>query len=444
MSKTMTGNQAFSKKDSFLKSAGQTVLGWLTGPVVLSVVLAFVIGGIFIAITGVNPFAGYASMLTGSFGSGIGIANTLVRAIPLVGMALAISIGFRAGIINLGGEGQMILGGLAAGVVALYMPGPGPVVVLCALLAGVIVGAVLALLPALFYMWPGVPILLTSLLLNYPARFFASWVTRFPLKDPDSSMVASKPFPDGRVIPLLASPSSPTGQFLVDTFGKDSFLTVVGRTVNWSLLIITVVVILISYMNRRTVFGFESGISGLNFRFASYGGVRTTRMTVQTMLLSGGLAGLVGAMLTVGAPSNRVIEGTLFTTNYAWIGLLVALLALYKPSGVVIAGVFFAGIIAGAGALGRDMGMSPQIASVIQGIAIVLIAFRVEWPKGMFKGRRNMILQSPGSRTEPPDDLPEMLDSENLTVAAVEQANAASTTDHSGDLLASERNEREA
>ena len=368
---------------------------WLSGPIVLSIVIAFLIGGIFMAITGVNPVQGYASMFTGSFGSGIGIANTIVRAVPLVGMALAISVAFRAGIINLGGEGQMILGGLAAGLVALFMPGPSILVIMVSLLVGAAVGAAWATLSSLMYLWPGVPILLTSLLLNYPARFFTSWVIRFPLKDPESSMVASPPISDGRTIPLLASADSSVGGFLLDSLGKDAALTVIGRTVNWSLLIMIIVVLAISFMNQRTIFGFESGINGKNHRFASYSGVRTTRMTVQTMALSGGLAGLVGALLTIGAPSSRIVEGNLFATNYAWVGLLVALLALYRPAGVVLAGIFFAGIIAGAGALGRDLGMSPQIAAVIQGIAIVLIAFRVEWPKKWFGRQKDPVALAP-------------------------------------------------
>lgn len=378
-----------SERLSGVDNVGRRVLEAVTGPVVLSVIIAFAVGGVFMAMTGVNPLDGYASMFSGSFGSGIGWANTIVRAIPLVGMALAISVAFRAGVINLGGEGQMILGGLAAGIVAIYVPGPAPVVVLLSLAAGVIVGGLWAGFSSLMYVWPGVPILLTSLLLNYPARFFASWLTRFPLKDPESSMVASQAFGDGRQIPLLAAPSSPLGGALLESFGKDGFLTVIGRTVNWSLIIMVVVVLLVSYLNRKTVFGFESGINGLNFRFAAYAGVQTTRMTVKTMVLSGGIAGLVGAMLTVGAPSTRIVEGTLFATNYPWIGLLVALLALYRPAGVVLAGIFFAGIIAGSGALSRDLGMSPQIAAVIQGIAIVLIAFRVEWPKKWF-GRNHV------------------------------------------------------
>lgn len=357
------------------------VLGWASGPVPVSVVLAFVIGALFITLAGSNPVDGYAAMLTGSLTTGLGVADTLNRAVYLIGMALAVAVAFRAGVLNLGAEGQMILGGLAGGVIALSMPGPGWLVCLVACAVGAATGAAWGALAAGLNRWPGVPILLTTLLLNYPARFFASWVIRFQLKDPESSQVATHAIDSSRQIPLLAAQSSSQGQWLVENFGKDHVLTQVGRTANWSLLVVIVMVVAVAFMNRRTVYGFESGVNGHNPTFAQYSGVRTGWMTTRTMLLSGGIAGLVGVMFTIGAPSIRIVDGVMFNTNYAWTGLLVALLAFYRPSGVVLAGVFFAAIAAGSNAMGRDLSMSPQIASVIQGIVIILIAFRVSLPQ---------------------------------------------------------------
>lgn len=358
----------------------QRALNWLTGPVPTSVVIAFVIGAVFIMIAGSDPISGYQSMFRGSFGSGLGIANTIQRAIPLVGMALAIAVAFRAGVINLGAEGQMILGGLVGVLVVLYVPGPPLLVMALACVAGTAAGALWALIPALFQSWPGVPVLIASLLLNYPARYFSSWMVRFPLKDPESSMVATDSFPAGTQIPLFASPSSGLGQTLLNNLGKDNVLTIVGRTVNWSFAVVALLVVAVMFMNARTRFGFESGMHGFNANFARYSGVHSGRLTAQTMLLSGGIAGLMGVMFAIGAPNNRLMDGQILETNYAWTGLLVALLALYRPSGVLIGGIFFAGIIAGSGAMGRDLSMSPQIAAVIQGIVIILIAFRVQIP----------------------------------------------------------------
>src|SRR5690625_6676547 len=123
------------------------------GPVPTSVVIAFVIGALFIMISGADPISGYQSMFRGSFGSGLGFANTIQRAIPLVGMALAIAVAFRAGIINLGAEGQLSLGGLVGGLVVLLVPGPPFLIMLLACVAGAAAGALWGLIPALLQSW---------------------------------------------------------------------------------------------------------------------------------------------------------------------------------------------------------------------------------------------------------------------------------------------------
>ncbi|GAB3118483.1 ABC transporter permease [Glaciibacter psychrotolerans] len=363
------------------ESFAQRSLDWLRGPIPTSIILAFAIGGVFILMAGADPIAGFQSMFDGSLGTGIGFANTMQRAIPLIGMAIAIAVAFRAGVINLGAEGQMVLGGLFGGIVALNMPGPPVLVILVACLVGVVVGAFWGVLAAAMQMWPGVPLLITTLLLNYPARYFASWLVRFPLKDPETSQVASHPFDPAVQIPLFAPPKSDLGQLLLHTLGKDNVITVLARTVNLSLIVVAVIVVIVIFMNTRTKFGFESGANGLNPDFARYSGVRTGWMTTRTMMLSGGISGLIGVMLVIGAPSTRIVDGALIGTNYAWTGLLVALLASFSPIGVVVAGLFFAAIIAGGTAVGRDLALSPQISGVIQGIVIVLIAFRVALPR---------------------------------------------------------------
>jgi simple sugar transport system permease protein len=120
------------------------------------------------------------------------------------------------------------------------------------------------------------------------------------------------------------------------------------------------------------------------------------------MALSGGIAGLFGLMLTIGAPSTRLIEGYFVQTNYAWTALLVTLLALYRPVGIVIAGLFFAAIMVGSDAMGRELGLSPQIAAVIQALVIILLAFRVALPR--FRRRRGGQASDEPPLDEPPVD----------------------------------------
>lgn len=120
-----------------MRNNGNAFVRWLTGPIPLSIVLAFVVGAIFILLAGYSPVEAYLTMAEGSILSPSGITNTIQRAIPLVGMAMATAVAFRSGILNIGTEGQMIMGGLVGGIVALYMPGPGIIVMICAILGGI-------------------------------------------------------------------------------------------------------------------------------------------------------------------------------------------------------------------------------------------------------------------------------------------------------------------
>lgn len=364
----------------------------LTGPVTVSIVLALVVGGIVIAVAGGDPVAAYPTMITGSL-SGRGLTNTLGRAIPIVGMALAIAFAFRAGVFNLGTEGQMVLGALAGTMVALTVPGPGFLVILLACVAAVVAGGAWALLSAVLQTRLGVPILISSLLLNYPARYLSSYLVRFPLRDKGSSMVATRAVPDAAQIPALVPAQSGLGRSMASGLGSDNVLVLIGRNVNWSLAAVAAIAVAVVVINGRTASGYESGMAGLNLRFAIYGGVDTNRLALKVMFTSGGISGLIGVMLILGS-QYRVIDGALVGTNYAWTGLLVALLAASRPLGVLIAGFFFAALVVGGEAMQRSANVSSQIAQVIQAAVIVLLTFRVGWAGRRRRGAAAAVSQA--------------------------------------------------
>ncbi|MFT4231449.1 MAG: ABC transporter permease [Leucobacter sp.] len=375
---------------------------WLAGPIPVSIVLALLIGACFMLIAGVDPMSGYVAMLNGSFGTGPGLANTLQRAIPIVGIGIAIAIAFRAGVLNLGTEGQAGLGALAGAIVAIYVPGPAALIVPLAFVTAIAVGAAWGLLAAVLQNLLGVPILLSTLLLNYPARYFSSWLVRFKLDEPTSDLVASEQLRPEVQLSMLVPRDSAFADTLRNTLGPLNPVTAVLTGVNWSLVVLIVVVAGVIFLNCRTRYGFESGLSGQNAEFVRYGGVNPGPLVLRTMTLSGGLAGLFGLMLTIGAPNTRLIEGYFVQTNYAWTALLVTLLALYRPIGIVIAGLFFAAIMVGSDAMGRELGLSPQIAAVIQALVIILLAFRVALPR--FRRRRGGVTDDDPPLDEPPVD----------------------------------------
>lgn len=209
---------------------------WLSGPVPISIVAALLIGAVFMLLAGVNPLDGYVAMLQGSFGSGMGWASTLQRALPIVGLGIAIAIAFRAGVLNLGTEGQAVLGGLAGGLVAVYLPGPGPLVALLAIVTAIVVGALWGLVAGFLQTALGVPILLSTLLLNYPARYFSSWLIRYRLDEPSSDLIASEQLDPSRQIGMMVGRDSGLAESLRDGLGAMHPLTAILTGVNLSLI----------------------------------------------------------------------------------------------------------------------------------------------------------------------------------------------------------------
>lgn len=323
-------------------------------PVLLAVGLAVVVAAGILLATGQDPIGVFAALLEGGL-DGPGLRNSIKRGIPIAGMGLALAVALRAGILNLGAEGQLVLGGFSAAMVALLVP-PGPFGMIAAVLAGAVAGALWALLPALGQVWWQVPILITSLLLNYVARSITSYMVRFHVGDPGIETAAARPVPEASQLPTLL----PDGA------------TVVLDGVDLSLLILVALVVWLTVYNQRTVGGFETRILGINAMFGKASGVAMEGRVLQTMLTSGAIAGLIGGMLVLGE-TGRYFEGELVRTNYAWIGLMVALVAAFKPWGVLVAGFGFAVLQVGGLAIQRQVGVESRFSLVIQSLIIVAL-----------------------------------------------------------------------
>ncbi len=329
------------------------VISVVTSPVTLAMVLAFAFAAALIAATGVNPVAAFGEMTSGAFANS-GLRNTINRSVPVVGMALAVSVAFRAGILNLGGEGQMVIGGLAGTTVAIWMPGPGPLVIVVAVLVGAAAGAGWALLSALGQTRLQLPILITSLLLNYPARAITGYLVRFPLAEPGSVLSATPLVQESARIPRLP------------IFGGVSI----------TLIVLLAAVVFAAFAYRRSVFGFETEMVGLNGRFSRYAGVNVEQSTVRVMLIAGAIAGAIGTHMILG-DAYRYTDGDMVSAGFAWTGLMVSLLALNRPIPILFAGVFFSALQIGGLAMQRNSGVSWQLAQVIQAVVIVALSAQI-------------------------------------------------------------------
>ncbi|ONI74783.1 ABC transporter permease [Actinosynnema sp. ALI-1.44] len=304
----------------------------------VAVLAALVIGTVLLLATGADPLVAYQSIVSGAFGPD-GFADTLAYVVPVAGLATALAIPLRAGMVNLGGDGQLVLGAISAVTVGL---GTGSAVL--ALLAGILAGGAYAVLAALCENRFGVPLLVSTLLLSYPAMSLASYLVRFPLKDEGSSLPQTPQLPDGARLPELAA-----------------------------LVVVLVVVLVYTVVDARTPAGFEARVTGWNARFAEYAGIDRPRLTVRLLAFSGGTAGLVGAMVAMGFP-YRFIDGALITPQYTWIGLLAALLARANPLGTLVAAVFFAALTSGGFAMERATQVPRELTAILQAVLILFLA----------------------------------------------------------------------
>lgn len=311
-----------------------------------------IIGAIFLLVSGHNPLEAYKELFIGAFGGGdfTNLAATLSRLSPIVGMAMCSVIAFRSGFFNIGGEGQLVIGGLAAALIAIYVPLPIPILLPLSLLTGALVAGLYAVLAAFLQFQFHVPLIITTLLLNYPAKYLATYLVRAVFRDTTTLMSATQMVPDAICFPQLV----PHTQLHAGVF------------------IILAIVISVIFVDAKTVRGYENRLTGINRRFADYGGINTNRLGYREMFFSGAVAGIVGAVEVLGV-TYRFVDGALTLPLYAWTGLTAALLANSNPIGAVLSSVFFAGLQTGGYGMERNTNVARELSRVLQAIIIMLI-----------------------------------------------------------------------
>jgi simple sugar transport system permease protein len=316
----------------------------------LAIVIGALVGALLILASGHNPAAAYWAIVVGALAPQ-NLPDTLSWAVPLVGMTLVAAAPLRGGMVNLGGDGQLVIGGLVAALIPLYLPGPGPVAALAAILAAMLASGFYAAFAAWGETRFGVPMLISSLLLSYLAVGVASYVVGFPLRDTTTGLAQTV------MIPTSAR-----------------LLSVVGP-LNVGLILIAITAALVVFYDRRTVGGYELRMRGVNSRFAAYGGVTLNSQTMRIMFASGAIAGLVGAIIVLGS-QYRFQDGALVTPSYTWSGLMAALLAGGEPLGAIGAGVFFAILQTGGFAMQRETAIPRVLILVLQAVIILFLAIR--------------------------------------------------------------------
>lgn len=320
------------------------IWGAISQPLIATV-FGLLVGAVVIALTGKNPLDIYFQMFSKSFFTPYYLLQTLTRSTPIIICAMATAMAWRAGYINIGVEGQMVIGGFVAAVCALYIPGPPIVVILISIALAVVAGGLYASICAVLDDKFGVSIVICSLMLNYVANNVTSYFVAYPLKDPGGDGIAQQTLQIAQSLRFWKLP------------GKSTF--------NLSFFIAIAITILLIVFSRYTTTGYESKMGGFNPQFARYGGINQRRMLYITLALSGAIAAMAGAGEVFGV-KYRYIDSMFSGPSYAWTGLMAALIADLNPIGMFVVSIFLSGLQVGGLAIQRTSGIPLEMATIIQ------------------------------------------------------------------------------
>ena len=320
-----------------------------------SVIIALLIGSLFILASGHSPLLAFGALFQGSFGSQRAIGETLLRSTPLIFTGLALAYGFRSGLFNIGAEGQLYLGGLAAAFVGLMVGGlPWLIAVPIVLVASAAAGAAWAFIPGLMKARIGANEVITTMMFSYIGRYLVSYLVVGPLSD-KSGIPQTAQLPPSSILPRL-----------------NTFLPFLQPTrAHVGVLIAVVVAVVVWLVLKYTTLGYEARAVGFNPLASQAGGISVSSTIVKSLCISGALAGVAGAVEVMGV-YGRLFDT--FSSGFGFTGIAVALLAKNNPLGVIAAAILFGALSAGAGTMQLEANVSQKVISIIQAIIIFLVA----------------------------------------------------------------------
>lgn len=303
-----------------------------------------------IALAGADPLYAAMVVVDSTVGTVNGIVNTLVYATPRLFVALGAIIALRAGLFNLGGEGQLQFGAVGA-IIGAYYGGtilPEGWGLVAGLVGALLLGGMWAGLAVLFKLWRGTDEMIVTLLMNFVATYFVLYLLQGPLRADGSSYNQSERIPESAQFPTLF-----------------------GTRLHIGVLIALVLAVLVSLLLSRTRVGLELRSTGLSQDSSRFQGLPIRRLLLIAMIVSGALAGLAGANEVLGT-QYRLISG--FSSGFGFEGLAIAFLARLSPARATVLALVFGGIYSSAVQLQQSVGVSASIAYVVEGIPIILLA----------------------------------------------------------------------
>jgi simple sugar transport system permease protein len=330
---------------------------------IIAVAAALLLCSVLILWTGTSVVQAYGLLLKGAFGSAFALNETLTRAIPLIFTGLAVAVAFRAKFYNIGGEGQLYAGALAAtyfgtGLITL----PPVLMIPLLLIAGALAGGALLIVPVLLKTRLNVDEVVTTLLLNFVVILLVGYLIEGPWKDPMALgwPQAASIIDEGVLPPLLAK----------------------GR-LHAGLVIALLAALSVWVIMRKTALGFEIRAVGHNAKAAAFAGIPVNRTIIVTALISGGLAGMAGVSEVAGLKGYLTLD---LSPGFGYTGIAVAMLAQLHPLAIVPSAIFLSAMFVGADAMSRAVNIPTYLADVMVGVSVLamlvtamLTQYRLRW-----------------------------------------------------------------
>ena len=340
------------------------------GPVLiplLSIVVALIFGGIMIAIQKINPLLAYKVLFATAFGSVDGIASTLAKATPLILSGLAVATCLRAGLFNIGAQGQLISGALASAWAGYHFVGlPKLVHIPLALIFGAFFGAIVALIAGALKAFRGVHEVITTIMLNSIVIALAEYLASTPFKEPDQ--------------PITRTPKIQDSARIQDLFGLP-----------FGFFIAIAIALALWWIMRNTTTGFRIETIGRNKNAGWYAGISFKKTVLLSMLVGGSVAGIAGAIETLSITGR--FEPA-FNAGLGFDGITVALLGRANPIGVIPAAILIGGMRASASTVQFQSGVAPEIVDLL--LALILFFVTAPLLARFFKKKQNDVALTSG------------------------------------------------
>ncbi len=313
-----------------------------------AIVIALALSSLMLWAMGLDVGLAFSSMIKGAFGSVSAIGETVVKITPLIFTGLAFALAARSGLVNIGAEGQLYVGGLCSAAVGLYVHAPAIIHIPLAVLAGFVGGGIWGSIAALLKVRFGASELITTIMLNYIGNYLVNYMVTGPMIETKGSQPQTAPVLETAVLPRF----------------------IPGTRIHIGILIALACVLFFYIFLWKMKSGFQTRVVGLNPHAAHYAGIPNDRRTVMAMFISGGFAGLAGTVEILGV-QMRMYQN--FSPGYGFDGIAVALLGQNSPIGILLSSTLFGALRAGSNQMQIKASVPVALVYVIQALVIILV-----------------------------------------------------------------------